>query len=135
MKWLILMAALGTAASTLAATETTKTYAFSKEKITFVHRQEERLTISQSCVKNGELRCEAFTKLKDLSRKKLVELKPNGESVGSQLCKLQLKGKVVIGLSDQGDENSFCRMKDGSLVDNGTLVYFARKNDEAKKSN
>lgn len=102
-------------------------FTFLQGKVAFVTELSGKLTVSADCLKpDGSLQCEATKGLKDLSWKKS---KKGEENPGSTLCQKQLKGTVVVGKDNAGDENSFCRFSDGSMVDNGSLIFRARKND------
>lgn len=102
-------------------------YSFQQGKIAFVTDEANKLTVSADCLKeDGSLQCDAATALKNISWKKR---KKGDENPGSSLCQKQLKAIVVVGKDAAGDESSFCRFSDGSMVDSGSLIYRARKND------
>jgi len=51
---------------------------------------------------------------------------------GSVICHSQLlAGKVVVGKTVHGNEISFCRFADHSMIDLGSLTYIGRRNDRA----
>lgn len=102
-------------------------FSFLQGKIAFVTDESNKLTVSADCLKNdGSLQCDAIKGLKDISWKKR---KKGDQNPGSALCQDQLKGTVVVGKDAAGDENSFCRFPDGSMVDSGSLIHRAHKND------
>lgn len=118
-----LLFALAAFAAELPRTE----FTFLQGKIAFVTDEAAKLTVSADCLKtDGSLQCDATAGLKDLSWKKR---KKGDQNPGSALCQDQLKGTVVVGKDSAGDENSFCRFPDGSMVDGGSLIHRARKND------
>jgi hypothetical protein len=121
------MIALLLALTAFAADLPKSEFRFKQGKIAFVTDESRKLTISADCRKaDGSLKCDATAGLKQLSWKKR---KKGDHNPGSTLCEKQLKGTVVVGQSESGDENSFCRFPDGSMVDSGSLIYRARKND------
>lgn len=102
-------------------------FTFLQGKIAFVTDASAKLTVSADCRQaDGSLKCDATRGLKELSWKKR---KKGDRNPGSALCQHQLKGTVVVGKDAAGDESSFCRFPDGSMVDSGSLIYRARKND------
>jgi hypothetical protein len=121
------MIALLFALTALAADLPKTEFSFLQGKFTFVTDEANKLTVSSDCLKeDGSLKCDATSGLKNLSWKKR---KKGDENPGSALCQKQLKGTVVVGKDAAGDESSFCRFPDGSMVDSGSLIYRARKND------
>jgi len=132
MKYLlssVLILVFFNALSTVKAEE--KKYKFDEGTITFSHNQSLRLTLSKSCEpKSGEYSCDAYSALKKASFAKAMKQVSGSLNPGSVICKSITGGTVVLGLSEKGNENSFCRFKDGSMVDNGSLVYYGRKNDK-----
>lgn len=102
-------------------------FTFKQGTIAFVTDESAKLTVSADCLKpNRSLKCEATDGLKNLSWKKR---KKSDRNPGSFLCEAQLKGIVVMGRNAAGDESSFCRFADGSMIDSGSLVHRARIND------
>jgi hypothetical protein len=128
-----LAAPAAAANATAAPGESVRTYTFKQKQIEFIDRAGEQLTVSRNCLgKNGALGCAAVKDLAKLSWQTLRAKHPGTQAGGSLLCEEQLKGKVVLGESELGDENAFCRFaKDGSLIDLGSLAHRARQNDEA----
>ena len=121
MSWLLLLTVAARAAMPESA------FYFNDGKKLFVTDESRRLTVSRSCLqKDGRLKCDAVDRLGRLSWKKLA---PGPQNPASLLCEKQLHGAVVLAKTEKGDENSFCRLADGSLVDGGSLIYRARKND------
>jgi hypothetical protein len=133
MKTLILTLAIAfgpQAQPATAANEDTKTYAFGQTNVEFVTDEKEQLSFSKNCLPKKT--CAALGGLPTLSLAAVQAEHPGTQAAGSLLCEKQLKGIVVLGLSQLGDENAFCRFaKDKSLVDLNSLVYRARQNDEA----
>ena len=89
-----------------------------------------RLTISSSCRKKDSFACEAYSVLSKVSFKSVDKYLQGGANPGAVICKHLLKMEVVIGKDKKGNENSFCKFKDGSYIDNGTLLYYGLKNDK-----
>lgn len=118
-----------TACAALAGDLPASTFVFKEGEQAFVTDEARQLLISASCRRpDGKFQCEAFSKMKALSWKK----RRTGEGEGNpatHLCEKQMKGVIVVGKNQNGDENTFCRMPDGSLVDGGSIIYRARKND------
>jgi putative hemolysin len=105
------------------------TFSFTEKKVDFVTSAAQKLTVSASCLKNKKLQCEAVADLAKLSWKASREARHGTNNPASYLCEKQLGGIAVVGKSAKGDENSFCRFNDGSMIDSGSLIYRARKND------
>lgn len=109
----------------------TVTFHFRSGPEAFTRRPAERLVVSKSCEKpDGTLACMAVDTTAPLSwaRARRQAGEAGGASPGSHLCEEQRKGTVVMGTDDKGDETSFCRFTDGSMIDNGSLIHRARKN-------
>jgi hypothetical protein len=52
-----------------------------------------------------------------------------GKNPGAVLCH-EMRGNVVFALDNEDNESTFCQFTDESLIDNGSLAYFAELNDE-----
>ncbi|HLD99439.1 MAG TPA: hypothetical protein VJB59_04230 [Bdellovibrionota bacterium] len=94
-----------------------KIFSFRDEKTTGI-------LISAHCSSS----CQAARVLKKIS---LADLKApkNGfyaGSVASHLCVESARGKVVVLHDGQGNENSFCAFKDGSMISCSSLEQVAR---------
>jgi putative hemolysin len=95
------------------------------------HEASTGIIISYNCfpldTKIADSKCSAAQALKEL---KFPELPSGalvgGKNPGSLICKEGLKSSVVILKDSDGNENSFCEFKDGSLVSNSTLIRFAK---------
>jgi hypothetical protein len=114
------------------ATEPTKAYfQFDSKKIEFVEFLDKRILISSSCVDSNNIRaiCLINLKLKELSLKKILPLQIGGKNLGGLICKNELNGVSILGLDPRGNENTFCKITDNIIVDNGTLEYYGRIND------
>ena len=95
---------------------------------TFSTNKEKRITINNVCKTNKK--CMALTTLKSLSMSAVAATDlSGGANPGPILCEQQAKGKVVMGLDPNGNQNSFCIFSDGSIIDNGTLTYYGITND------
>lgn len=91
---------------------------------------ERHLLISASCIQqDSTLDCEAY---KALSKAKLQGLKKNslagGANPGAVICSEKLGGKVVIAQDEHSNEQSFCLFGDSSLVDSGSILFWATSN-------
>ncbi len=113
-----------------AKTENVSSFKILEEQVKFYNYPNMRLTISQSCdlAEKGKF-CPSLDFLKTLSLKKYDLEKEGEQNPASLLCKKTLNGNVYIGIDKDNNENSFCRLKDNSYVDGGTLTYYANKND------
>ena len=86
-----------------------------------------RVAVSSHCRLNDKNSCIALKKLDEASKSKVKSLdKGSTANPGTRICKF-LEGKVVIGLDSEGNENSFCKFQDHSLIDCGTLSWYLRK--------
>lgn len=100
------------------------------KQVNFFRSEEKHLTVSRGCLKsNGSLSCQAYESLSKASLDGLESKNSGGANPGARICDSELKGEVVIGRDKSGNENSFCRFSDGSLVSSGTLMYYGRQND------
>lgn len=94
------------------------------------HYKKHQLSISKEC---QDLKSDKFCPdLKFLDKISLKKSNLEGTAninPGSVICTKQLSGTVFIGIDKDRNQNSFCRLSDGLLVDNGTLTFYARKND------
>ena len=99
------------------------TFDFDFGREVFVHVPGRRLTISRGCRRSeGEFACLAYSSIESARTVRFQPPLDGGANPGSLLCR-KIGGNVVIGRDSERNENSFCRFKDGSLVDNGTLFY------------
>jgi hypothetical protein len=89
---------------------------------------EKKWLISLHC---EEKDCMAKDALRKVSMKLLEKGDlQGGKNPGAVLCN-KLKNADIVFLSDlQGNQNSFCKFKDGSIVSSSTLVIYAEKNDK-----
>jgi hypothetical protein len=101
-------------------------YFINNKQISFVNITEKKLTISEKCLtKSKNYNCMAFLALKKVSLNGL-DLK-GGVNPGALVCLEKAHGEVVIGLTKDNQEISFCRFKDDSYIDNASLHYYAVK--------
>lgn len=99
-----------------------------------IHIPQQRLTLSDRCSPDFEtnltkMKCQAA---QALSTARLSGVRPGqlgSRNPGSVVCKEVLHQTVVMGVDVRGDESTYCLFPDGSLVDNGTLHYYAKQND------
>ncbi len=99
------------------------------EKVKFYNYPSLRLTVSLPC-KNAE-KNKLCSELSFLNTITLIKIKSGAgsQNPGSLICNKLLQGKVYIGIDQNNNENSFCRIKDDLYIDSGTLTYYADKND------
>lgn len=111
--------------------KTTQKYLLGGAWVEFITDDSQALTLSRSCRTKARKKgpgCQAF---RALARATLVGLRADeglGTNPGVLICG-KLAAEVMVGTNGRGDENAFCRFKDGTWVDTGTLHYYARKND------
>jgi putative hemolysin len=85
-----------------------------------------RIAVSSHCLLNRENSCLALKKLSEASLKKAqLKRKESSANPGTLICE-DLGGRVIIGRDSNGDENSFCKFKDQSLIDCGSLTWYGR---------
>ena len=85
-----------------------------------------RIGVSSHCQRSAKSSCLALQKL-DAASMRNVQAKGHGSSAnpGTLICE-NLGGRVIIGRDSSGNENSFCKFKDQSLIDCGTLTWYGR---------
>ncbi len=93
----------------------------------FITSSDERIMISDFCLVGKTLRCGAASALAKAFEKGLNLENSGGKNPGSMACTL-LKGEVLIAADDEGNQNTYCRFKDHSIVDCGTLGFFTKEN-------
>ncbi|OFZ55331.1 MAG: hypothetical protein A2428_09470 [Bdellovibrionales bacterium RIFOXYC1_FULL_54_43] len=102
-----------------------------KKNIEFVLLPERHLMISSECVKSRAAKiifeCAAYRALRIASTVQLNKEHYSGGHPGAAICRTPLGGEFVIGIENtpERDENGFCRFKDGSIVDVGTIFRYA----------
>ena len=106
------------------------TYEISNKKINFYNNEQLRILASEKCVlsKDGKS-CKNFEFLKKVSIIKLGIPKEGGANPGSLICEEQINGKIVMGYDSSQNQISFCKLANGTLIDNGTLSYYGHQND------
>ena len=105
----------------------TETFKVDGVRTQFYSNKEKRITVNDVC--KTQKTCMALQVLNKVSKNSLnAGDLYGGANPGPLLC-LQVKGEVVMGEDLKGNQNSFCRFKDGSIVDNGTLTYYGIMND------
>ena len=74
--------------------------------------------VNEDCTKT----CDALKAVDQLSKMSPVEMNvAGGVNPGSWRCKMMAHGNVFIAQDDAGNQQSFCRFKDASFVNNGAL--------------
>ena len=99
---------------------------FGKEVKRFLDFPQKRVTISENCGTDlSKMTCMAALSLKTVSFKSIPRDKMGSRNPGSVACTEVLHERVLIGTDSHRNEYSFCLYRDGSMVDNGTLAYYA----------
>ncbi|OUS00194.1 hypothetical protein A9Q84_03145 [Halobacteriovorax marinus] len=109
-----------------------KKYLFNKQVVIFKERGD--ILISHHCFKTSSVpKCLAFSELSKISR---VSIPANqlrgGIPSGVAICRYQLKGKVLISVDKNRNENGFCELADSSMIDLGSLTHQGLLNDKLK---
>ena len=87
------------------------------------------LLLSASCVKaSGGYDCAAFRARRKASLRAVTSRLIGGANPGAVICR-GLGAEVVNGRDSSGNENSFCRFSDGSMISSGSLVAAGLTND------
>jgi hypothetical protein len=74
---------------------------------------QDQFLINRSCIKGD---CQAYLAFKNNG---IINEKINlsfGKNPGSVWCSKKLKGTVLIGVNDFGDQQSFCQFQDNSFI-------------------
>ena len=86
-----------------------------------------RVSLGKSCLKGTTLDCEALRVLKAGAAVEVKKALLDGRmSAGMRVCQA-LKNPLVNGKGPGGNEDAFCKFKDGSLVSAGALETYALK--------
>ena len=102
---------------------------FGKKKMMF-RIEAESLLISANCMEYGKKKdCEALKAIPLASLKGLQKYLIGGARPGAVVCERVFKQMVWLGTDRDGNENTFCLFKDGSMISNGSLTHYAIKND------
>ncbi|MFN8791433.1 MAG: hypothetical protein ACK5Y2_08270 [Bdellovibrionales bacterium] len=100
------------------------------KQVKFFRYEEMRISISKECKKLIDKKlCDNIDFLSNITLSKAGISGTGSTNPGSIICKKLLHGSVVIGRDNENNENSFCRLKDGTYIDSGTLTYYATKNE------
>lgn len=114
----------------------TLTYDIGSVRSKFWNDRERRLLVSDHCSTQDKVnKCQAVNATRRVSFKRLDRSQFGGAHPGSRICTDQLQGEVLVGVNAKTrNENSFCRFKDGSLIDNGSLLFYAITNDKKPRA-
>jgi hypothetical protein len=123
MKWILVVLLW---CSAYAIGDQNKIYFVKSKKEVFIAVPAKHLTISSSCLKKRKFDCAAFYALKTV---KPQPVQDGGAHPGALICQNLKQAEVVVGTDKDGNQNSFCQFADGSLIDNGSLYYYAQKNE------
>ena len=128
MRFIIILSCLFFVTSAFAKNQV---YSFGSTRVMFWNFESTKIAVSDHCISNDQLNdCDALKNLKIISIKKLDRAKFGGLNPGAAVCHQQLKGIVMVGIDKiSQNENSFCRLTDGSIIDNGTLIFYGIQND------
>lgn len=110
-------------------------YLFGAISVKFGSFPKEKITVSSHCINSNKVAdCYAIRRLSKVSFKKIERPKFGGLNPGAMICEQQLNGLVIVGIDKiSQNENSFCKLADGSIIDNGTLISYGIKNDRAQE--
>lgn len=109
-------------------------YEVSGKKMSFYNEESLRIISSPKCTLSVKKDfCTNFPFLKDINNNGIDLKKPGGVSVGSEICKNKLKGKIQIALDKDKNQNSFCIINDSIYIDIGSIEYTANVNSGFKK--
>jgi hypothetical protein len=108
-----------------------KVFTFKEETRTLAIKTEwddkSRIAVSSHCRLSDRNSCMALKKLDKASMGEVKSIgKGSSANPGTRICKF-LEGRVVIGHDSEGNENSFCKFQDQSLIDCGTLSWYLKK--------
>ena len=86
------------------------------------------LSLSASCRRPQEkLACDAYREYQKLKTGTLPDFKSDDHNSsanrGALICKLILHRNVLIAVSEEQNESSFCQFKDGSWLGTGSIAY------------
>lgn len=123
-----MFAALTVSAARVKSTEFEIEFKFEQKNITFVEDTVKRVTIDKNCHLNAK-NCRALQSLSKVSLRNVEIPLFGGQNSGSAICRSLPQTILVVGKNSAGHERSFCLFTDDSLVDSGTLSYFAQMND------
>lgn len=95
----------------------------------FVLDKEKSLLISERCYTGGYPNsCKAFEflnkKIKMFKPLKSARLPSSVKNPGALICENFLAQKVYLGENKRLGENLFCRFRDGTYLDTGSLYYY-----------
>lgn len=115
--------------SVLWASELTKVeYSIGGQNIVFYENKHLRTVTSKTCeVLAKDALCPEFDFLATLDVKLENKKMKQMPSFGSIACQETLNGKVFMGYDKQGNEITFCKIKD-YFIDIATLSYYVEKN-------
>ena len=99
-----------------------------KNKYVFMIDNKNYLFITKNCNK----KCSAYKVLNKVSTKKVFTRQ--GQNPGAILCDEILRKEVVTLRNELGGESTFCRFKDGSMIESSRLFIHAQINDEKRKT-
>ena len=119
----------------LNAVANSQVYRFGTAEVEFWNFEDDKISVSSHCIKNSQLKdCDAIRGIKIVSFKRIERAKFGGINPGAMICEQQLNGFVMVGIDTASqNENSFCKLPDGSIIDNGTLISYGIKNDRAEE--
>jgi putative hemolysin len=87
--------------------------------VAILHFEELRLNVSVACVHaDGKIGCDALTALSTITGKSVT---PGPGNPASYYC--PAAGGTSVMLTDNGGEAGFCKLGDGSMVDEWSFVY------------
>jgi hypothetical protein len=102
--------------------------------VDFIEDPRNHTLVTKSCGASSGNPCAAIGKAKQASQKGIDDISVGGANPGALICKDKLGGTNVLGFDKFNNEQSFCKFSDQSMVDNGSILYFALENDKRAKS-
>ncbi len=114
-----------------AENKTHEQYKINKKVINFIYDRDAKILADENCFIQKE-KCQALQALKIASFKGLEKHFKNGANRGAVACQRRLKGLVMIAYDRNGNEETFCKFKDGSLLASDSIWFHAFENDAKK---
>jgi putative hemolysin len=105
-------------------------FKFGNKNIEFIVQN--KLVISKNCSQiSPPAKCMATKSIMNVSFLAINRME-GGVNPGARICKMQAGGHVLLGVDSKGNEMTFCRFADDSLISNDSLIYASLQNDKNK---
>lgn len=94
----------------------------------FIYYARENVRLSAQCRSaTGQLNCEAIRQLRNAPPVDIQKRTLTGNvSAGTKVC-MKLGNELVSAHNASGNEDGFCRFRDGSMISNGALEQYAMR--------